>query len=102
MKSCFKKIRSLKIPVKRQGFLHYICLGYANLPKEFKELITNTIDEVCKSEQDRKMMREYLFTEKSLIKTAIDNYSSERKIYRLRTRVFSRLYKKIYIDGVFQ
>ena len=102
MKSYFKKIRSLKIPVNRQGFLHYMCLGYANLPKELKELIDNTINDACRCEEDRKMMKEYLFTEKSLIKVALDSFASERKIYRLRAKIFSQLYKKIYIDGIFQ
>ena len=79
-----------------------MCLGYANLPKELKKLIDNTINETCQNEEDRKMMKEYLFTEKSLIKVAIDNYASERKIYRLRAKIFSKLYKKIYIDSIFQ
>ena len=82
----FKKIRSVKIPYRRQGLIYFTCRNYENQPSEVKDKIRSMCSEIGGKAGAgySEALLEVMTGEKSVAETAGKHYINEKTLYRMR------------------
>lgn len=83
----YKKIRSIPLSEKRQGFIRFCCLTYDDQPKRTQERIRR----ICREQGDQyeDALFRIMTTTDSIRKIAIDMAISESTLYRLRYKFYT-------------
>ena len=88
----FKKLRGVKLPEEKQGFIRYTCLTYDEQPRGMRNKIDRLLRECGGSY--RAALREVMCGEDSITAIALRHYVSESTLYRLRKDFYESWDKK--------
>lgn len=78
----FKKLRGVKLPEEKQGFIRYTCLTLAEQPKWIQEKVKYTCDMVGGAYSHA--LFELMTTRKSVTSISLDNAITESVLYDMR------------------
>ena len=83
----FKKIRSVKIPYKKQGLIYFVCMNVRDMPKDIQRKILNLCIEVGK--EDYKALYEVLTNDsKSILNISLKYHINEKTLYKMRKKFY--------------
>ena len=86
----FRKLRGVKLTEEQQGLVRYICLNEEYLPVRMREKIQRLCDAVGGAYADA--LWEAMCTKRSITAIAMDHYTSESTLYRLRKEFYECWY----------
>lgn len=89
----FRKIRSIKLPYKKQGYIRFTCWNYEDLPQKTQALINRICAEV--GGEDAPALREFLTTDKTAVAVAMKYFVRENKLYDMRREFYIRFHKAV-------
>lgn len=92
MNKSFRCLRTANVPTKVQGFIYYAMLNKHRTKPEIVDYCLGSIDEVTIDPTDRKMLKEYVSTEKSRERICMDYSCSPRKLDGLYHKYVCRVY----------
>lgn len=82
----FKKMRGVKLPYKKQGYIFFLCQNYDELSEDIQMEISLKCDEVAGEYSDA--LFAVLTTEKSISSIALQYHISESALYRYRKQFY--------------
>lgn len=82
----FKKIRSIKLPYRRQGLIYFTCRDYENQPPKVKDKINRMCYEI--GGELNAVLFEIMTGEMSVKEAAIKYYINEKALYRMRKKFY--------------
>ena len=85
----FKKIRSIKIPYRRQGLIYFTCINFRSQPEHIQRKVKKLCDEVGGDDSDA--LYEMLTVENCSVPGICSKYFvSEKKLYKMRKNFYER------------
>ena len=84
----FKKLRSIKLPYDKQGYIFFQCRNYRSLPIQQKCLIMNTCRSAAGKYADALLA--FLTAGKSAVSVSLEYYISESSLYRFRKTFYEK------------
>lgn len=94
----FKKMRSVKLPYEKQGFIYFTCMNYEELP----DTVCAIFDKVCAEVggKYRGELRELLITDKTAQEISMNHFIGLDALYRLRKRFYLEFYAALRGENV--
>lgn len=93
----FKKLRGVRLSEEKQGAVRFVCLTYADQPKQIQEKITRLCDKYGGAYSDA--LFEVMTTRRSVVSVAMEYYISENTLYRARRKFYENWFKKTAQKG---
>lgn len=91
----FRKMRGVKVPPDRQGFLFFTCRNYRDLPEEVKNRIDSLCDTISRgSDVYRAALFALLTTRESVTSISLRYAVGQTKLYDMRREFYETWYKK--------
>ena len=85
----FKKIRSIKIPYRRQGLIYFTCINIKSQPEHIQRKIRRLCEEV--GQDDAPALFEMLTVENCSVPAICTRYFvNEKKLYKMRKNFYER------------
>ena len=83
----FKKRRGIHLPYSKQGLIHFMCVNYKDLPKEYQKKI---LDLCLKTGGEHHAALFALMTNeyKTVVSVSLEYYISETQLYHYRRKFY--------------
>lgn len=92
----FRKIKSMKMPYMKQGYIYFACKNYVDLPRHVRKRIRCICTEV--GGEDSKALLEFLTTDRTASGVSMRYYMRENNLYEMRREFYKRFNDEILKD----
>ena len=95
MNTSFKKHEYVNVPTKIQGIIFYSMLNRRHANPNVVKACEQAIKEVCKNENEQKMLYEYVTTESSYLTVSSKHFYSKASLERLFSKYLRTAAEKV-------